>query len=94
MSRVATYLSDHLAATRDSVGYTNTLLLLFIPARYAQALSLFLWNLRYPIPVRAYNKSQYLPVHSDSALDTPRPLSQECTGPILNMVRRTPSVFK
>jgi len=30
------------------------LLLLFILARYAKALSLFLWNLWYSIPVRAY----------------------------------------
>jgi len=69
-------------------------LLLFIPAEYAHALGLFLWDLRYSIPVRAYNKSQYLAVHSGSAPDTPGPLSRACTGPFLCMVRRSPSVSK
>ena len=43
-SHVATYLRDHLAATRDSVGVLAPLLL-FIPAEYAHALGLFLWDL-------------------------------------------------
>ena len=38
-------------------------------------------------------KSQCLAVRSGSVPDTPRPLSRVCTGPILNMVRRSPSVF-
>ena len=56
-------------------------------------LFLFLWERWHPIPVRAYNKSRYLAVHSGSAPDTPWPLSRACTGPILSMVRRSPSVF-
>jgi len=69
-------------------------LLLFIPVEYAYTLGLFLWDLRYSIPVRAYNKSRYLAVRSGSAPDTPGPLSRACTGPILSTVRRSPSVFK
>ena len=56
-------------------------------------LGLFLWDRLHPIPVRAYNKSRYLEVRSGSALDTPWPLSRACTGPILSMVHRSPSVF-
>jgi len=41
-SRVATYLRDHLAASRDFVGCTGTPTLLFILTGYAQALGLFL----------------------------------------------------
>jgi len=44
-------------------------------------------------PVMAYNKSRYLAIRSGSILDTPGPLSRACTGPILNMIRRAPSVF-
>jgi len=40
-SRMVTYLRDHLAATRDSVGVLAPLLLI-IPAKYANALGLFL----------------------------------------------------
>jgi len=55
-------------------------------------LGLFLWEWWHPSPVRANNKSRYLAVRSGSAPDTPWPLSRACTGPILNLVRRSPSV--
>ena len=56
-------------------------------------LVLFLWERWHPIPVRVYNKSRYLAVRSVSVPDTPWPLSQVCTGPILSMVHRSPSIF-
>ena len=59
---------------------------------YCKPLGLFLWERWHPIPVRAYNKSRYLAVRSGLAPDTPWPLSQACTGPILSMVRWSPSV--
>jgi len=68
LSRVSTYLKDLLAATRDLWGVLAPLLLLFIPDGYAQALYLFLWDLRYLTPIRAYNKFWYLAVCSGSAL--------------------------
>jgi len=55
-------------------------------------LGLFLWERWHTILVRAYNKSQYLAVHSDSVQDTPWPLSRACTGPILSMIHWSPSV--
>ena len=90
---MATYLRDHLTATKDSVGCAGTPTPVY-SCRDAHAVGLFLCNLRYFIPVRAYNKSWYLVVHFGSALDIPGPLSRVCTGPILNMVHRTSSVFK
>jgi len=56
-------------------------------------LGLFLWERWHPIPVRVYNKSRYLAVHSGSVPDTSWPLFQACTGSILSMVRQSPSVF-
>ena len=75
-------------------GILAPLLILFIPGGYAQALGLFLRDLRYPTLIRAYDKSRYLAVRSGSAKDTPKLLSRACTGPILNMIRQTPSVSK
>jgi len=55
-------------------------------------LGLFLWEQWHLIHVRAYNKSWYQAVRSSSVPNTPRPLSRACTGPILSMVHRSPSV--
>jgi len=77
-----------------SWGVLAPLLLLFILAGYAQTLSLFLWDLRFLTPIRAYSKSGYLAVHFGSAPDTPWSLSRASMGPILNMVHRTPLVSK
>ena len=60
---------------------------------YHKPLGLFLWERWHPIPIRAYNKYRYLAVRSGSVPDTPWPLSRVCTGPILSMIRRSPSVF-
>ena len=57
-------------------------------------LGLFLWVLHYPTLIGAYNKSRYLAVHFGSVPDTPWLLSRASMGPILNMVHRTPSIFK
>ena len=89
MSRVATYLRDHLAASRDYVGCIGTPTPPVFSVGYAQALGLFLRDLRYPTPVRAYNKFWYLAVHSGSAPDTHGSLSRARTGLILNMVCQT-----
>ena len=75
-------------------GVLAPLPLLLSPAGYAQALGLFLWDLQYCTLVRAISKSRYLAVRSGSVPDTPGPLSRASTGSILNMVRRTPSVFE
>ena len=56
-------------------------------------LDLFLSDQRHPAPIRVYNKPRYLVVHSSSAPDTLWSLSRASTGPILNMVRRSPSIF-
>jgi len=93
VSRVATFLRDHLAATRGSVGCTDTPTPIIL-AGYAQALGLFLGDLQYPTPIRVYNKSRYLALCSGSAPDTPWSLSRASMGPILNRIHRTPSVFK
>ena len=84
-------LGFHLEATRCFRGvYWHP----YSPAcrLYHKSLGLFLWEWWHPIPVRAYNKSQYLAVRSGSAPDTPWPLSRACTGPILSMVCRSLSV--
>ena len=94
MSHVATFLRDHLAATRDFMGCTGTPTPPAFPAGYAQAIGLFLWDMRYHTPVQAYNKSWYLAIHSGSTPDTSGQLSRACTGPILNMVHQTLSVFE
>ena len=92
-SRVATYLRITWRPPGIPWGLLAPLLL-FIPVGYAQVLNLFLEDLRYPIPIQAYNKSRYQAVYSDSEPDTPWLLSQARTGPTLNMVCQTPLVFK
>jgi len=93
-SRVATYLRDHMAATRVFVGCTGTPTPPTIPPGYAQVLNLFLWDLRYPILFGCTISSWYLAVHSGSSLDTPWSLSRASTRLMLNMVHQTPSVSK
>ena len=59
-----------------SVGYAGTPTPL-TPFRVRnKPLGLFLWKQRYLAPIRVYNKSRYLAVHSGSAPDTSGPLSQ------------------
>ena len=91
-SRVATYLRDHLAATKDSVGCAGTPTPVYSCRVYHKPLGLFLWERWHPISIQAYNKSRYLAVRSGSAPDTPWSLSRACTWHILGMVRRPPSV--
>ena len=74
-------------------GILTPLLLLIFYRVCHKPQGLYLWEWRHPILVRTYNKSWYLAVCSGSAPDTPRPLSRASTGPILNMIRRAPSVF-
>ena len=79
-SRVATYLRDHLAATRDSVGYAGTptpdySCRVCTRPRPISMGSAILYS------CSGVNKSRYLAVRSGSASDTPEPLSRACTGP-------------
>ena len=91
-SSVATYLRDHLATTRDSVGCAGTP----TPDYSCRVCS--------PRPISmgsailyscsGVHKTRYLAVRSGSAPDTPEPLSRACTGPIQSMIHRTLSVSK
>ena len=68
---MATYLRDHLEATKDSVECTGTATPPITPLGYAQTLGQLLWDLQYPIPFGRTISSRYLAVHSNLAPVTP-----------------------
>ena len=92
-SRVATYLRDHLAATRDSVGCAGTPTPDYSCRVCTRPRPI---SMGYAIlySCSGVNKSRYLAVRSGSAPDTPGPLSRACTGSIRNMIHRILSVSK
>jgi len=69
--RAVTLLGFILEATNISVEYAGTPTPLTYFRVRNKALGPFLWEQRYPAPIRAYNKSRYQAVHSGSAPDTP-----------------------